>query len=134
MNRNKLHEIVKRCEQAQKGPWFPYIEGVNMDCGDSFIRTAGEDIYLKPGASEADHEFIAAARQDIPELAKELCSLYENKTATLSEKQLREIRSRCELSSEKPVDHTVNSVPDNEFIINARDDVLWLLNNIKQFH
>jgi hypothetical protein len=38
--------------------------------GDHFIRTAGEDIYLH-GATLADQDFVASARQDIPMLIRE---------------------------------------------------------------
>ena len=42
-----------------------------MECGSSFIRTQGEDIELT-GASEADYDFIAHARQDIIMLLDEI--------------------------------------------------------------
>ena len=42
--------------------------------GDHFIMTAGEDIYLH-GATLADHDFIAAAKQDIPLLVDEIRKL-----------------------------------------------------------
>jgi hypothetical protein len=39
--------------------------------GSSFISTAGDDIELA-GASQADQDFVAAARQDIPRLLEEI--------------------------------------------------------------
>ena len=42
-----------------------------MMSGSDFIRTGGADIYLT-GATTADHDFIAGARQDIPKLIAEI--------------------------------------------------------------
>ena len=39
--------------------------------GSSFIMTGGEDIYLT-GATGADQDFIAAARQDVALLVEEV--------------------------------------------------------------
>jgi ABC-type nitrate/sulfonate/bicarbonate transport system substrate-binding protein len=44
-----------------------WVEGRDHESGDHFISTGGEDIYLT-GATLADQDFIAAARQDIPAL------------------------------------------------------------------
>jgi hypothetical protein len=63
----ELEEIKKRCHAATGGPWKSYIEGRDHTSGSNFIRTAGEDIELI-GATEADQDFIAHARQDIPRL------------------------------------------------------------------
>ncbi|MGD0961514.1 MAG: hypothetical protein ABSB19_17025 [Methylomonas sp.] len=64
--------IKTRCEQATPQPWKAYIEARDNFSGSDFIQTGGEDIYLHPGASIADHEFIAHARQDIPKLIAEV--------------------------------------------------------------
>jgi hypothetical protein len=63
--------IEARCSAATPGPWRSFIEDRDHESGDSFIQTGGEDIYLT-GASVADHDFIAHARQDIPALIQEL--------------------------------------------------------------
>ena len=42
--------------------------------GSDFIMTAGEDVYLA-GATQADQDFIAAARTDIPRLVAEILRL-----------------------------------------------------------
>jgi hypothetical protein len=50
--------------------------------GSDFIMTGAEDIYLT-GATTADHDFIAHARQDVPRLISEidrLRKLLSNKT------------------------------------------------------
>ena len=45
------------------------IEGRDHESGSHFIRTAGEDIELI-GASVADQDFIASARQDVVRLVR----------------------------------------------------------------
>ncbi len=68
---NELSEIKKRAEKATKGPWKAYIEGRDMQSASSFIQTTGKDIELTD-ATEADYDFIANARQDIPKLLEEI--------------------------------------------------------------
>ncbi len=68
---NELDEIRKRTESATKGPWKACIEDRDFQSGSSFIKTQGEDIELI-GATEADYDFIANARQDIPKLLDEI--------------------------------------------------------------
>jgi hypothetical protein len=69
-----LDEIERRCAAATPGPWKSYIEGRDHTSGDSFIMTGGNDIYLS-GATPADQDFIAHARQDLPALIREIRSL-----------------------------------------------------------
>lgn len=69
-----LSEIAKmkeRYEHATPEPWKSYIEGQDQTSGSSFIMTKEEDIYLQ-GASVANLDFIAHARQDIPRLVAEI--------------------------------------------------------------
>ena len=66
-----LAAIRQRCSRATAGPWKSYIEGRDHTSGSNFIMTSGEDIELL-GASEADQDFIAHARQDIPLLLAEI--------------------------------------------------------------
>ena len=68
---NELSAIRERAEKATKGPWKAFVEGRDMECGSSFIQTQGEDIELL-GATEADYDFIAHARQDIISLLDEI--------------------------------------------------------------
>jgi hypothetical protein len=70
----ELREILRRCEAATGGPWQSFIEGRDHDSGSNFIRTSGEDIDLSY-VSEADQDFIAAARQDVPRLVAEIARL-----------------------------------------------------------
>lgn len=74
----ELNAIELRANRAQQGPWKAYIENRDHESGDNFIMTGefdsssrGEDIYLS-GATDADHDFIAHARQDIPRLIQEI--------------------------------------------------------------
>lgn len=68
---NHLDEIVARHKAATAGPWTSFVEGRDHTSGSSFIRTGGDDIELS-GATDADQDFIAHARQDIPRLLAEV--------------------------------------------------------------
>jgi len=70
----ELEAILRRCKAASPAPWISYVEGRDHTSGDSFIQVAGgakDDIYLT-GATLADQDFIANARQDIPRLVEEV--------------------------------------------------------------
>ncbi|MDE6779918.1 MAG: hypothetical protein K2J40_00455 [Ruminococcus sp.] len=71
MNDKELEAIRSRCEKATSGPWISYIEGRDIECGSSFIQTAGDDLEIT-GASTADYDFIAHAKQDIITLLDEI--------------------------------------------------------------
>jgi hypothetical protein len=72
-----------RYQATSIAPWVSFIEGRDCESGSSFImtgiekgdniwdKTRGEDIYLS-GATNADQDFIAHARQDIPMLIAEI--------------------------------------------------------------
>jgi hypothetical protein len=63
-----------RASAATEGPWKSFIEGRDHFGGSDVIRTEGEDIELT-GATQADQDFIASARQDVPRLIAEVCRL-----------------------------------------------------------
>ena len=70
-----LNEIRRRCDSSTGGPWKAFVEGRDHASGSSFIMTGtaelrGPDIELS-GATDADLDFIAHARQDIPLLLEE---------------------------------------------------------------
>ncbi len=75
MTESDLAEIAARCEGATAGPWTSFIEGRDHTSGENFIQTACDDIYFV-GCSEADQDFIANARQDIPLLIAEVRRLW----------------------------------------------------------
>ena len=72
--------IQDRCASASAGPWQSLVEGRDQALGgSSFIMTGpelerGNDIYLD-GATIADQDFIASARQDVPRLVEEVFRL-----------------------------------------------------------
>ncbi len=66
-----IRQIKMRSELATPSPWISYVEGREQMSGSDFIKTGGEDIYLT-GATKADQDFIAHARQDIPVLLAEV--------------------------------------------------------------
>jgi hypothetical protein len=71
MSDDELAAMRERLAQATGGPWLSFVEGRDFVSGSSFIRTAAEDIYLS-GASIADQDFIAHARQDMARLLDEI--------------------------------------------------------------
>jgi hypothetical protein len=83
MKDTELEAIRQRCENATPGPWKSFIEGRDHTSGSSFIMTGsvesrGNDIELS-GATTADQDFIAHARQDIPQLLAEITRLKADK-------------------------------------------------------
>jgi len=94
----RVEEILQRCEKATKGPWqFAwsvystdgykaydaafFAEGKSNEDGrgwrsDNIICHFGEDDYDRPRPGDApndpDGEFMAASRQDLPDLASSL--------------------------------------------------------------
>jgi hypothetical protein len=83
MSEQELEAIKLRYEATTVAPWVSFIEGRDCESGSSFIMTGiekganiwgekrGEDIYLT-GVTNADMDFIAHARQDIPKLITEI--------------------------------------------------------------
>ncbi|MDB4993721.1 MAG: hypothetical protein JWM74_1153 [Myxococcaceae bacterium] len=72
----ELKAIHQRSEHASRGPWRVVLEGRDQWGGASFIMTGpdddrGEDLNVV-GASEADLEFIARERKDIPRMLSEI--------------------------------------------------------------
>jgi hypothetical protein len=81
----ELVKIEQRAENASPGPWQAFIEGRDHLSGDTIIRIGGLDMsmpdmyihYSSSGPTEvpvpdADLDFIANARQDIPRLVVEV--------------------------------------------------------------
>ena len=66
-----LDAIRARLNATTAGPWKSFVEGRGHTSGSNFIRTAGDDIELS-GATVADQDFIASARQDIEILLNEI--------------------------------------------------------------
>ncbi|WP_027051419.1 hypothetical protein [Mesorhizobium erdmanii] len=72
----ELQEMEARAAAAHPGPWKSWGEGRDFLSGSSFIQTGegsdrGDDIEIT-GATVADQDFMAAARQDIPRLIVEV--------------------------------------------------------------
>lgn len=81
INEQELKDIELRCFLAQSTPWKAYIEGRDHESGSSFIKTGesdqrGEDLEIL-GATNADLDFIAHARQDVPRLIEEIRRLIQ---------------------------------------------------------
>ena len=76
MTEEELTQIRQRCLAATPGPWKSFVEGRDHTSGSNFIRTGleanqGSDIELI-GATVADQDFTASARQDVPRLLDEI--------------------------------------------------------------
>jgi hypothetical protein len=83
MTNQELEAIKARYEATSVAPWVSFIEGRDCESGSSFIMTGipkgehiwgenrGEDLEII-GATNADLDFIAHARQDIPRLLEEI--------------------------------------------------------------
>ena len=74
----ELDEIERRCQAARPGPWTSHVEGRDFGGGSNFIMVGeqfapdrGEDIELC-GATIADQDFMASARQDVVRLVAEV--------------------------------------------------------------
>ncbi|MEO5322297.1 hypothetical protein PV773_03135 [Mesorhizobium sp. CC13] len=74
-----LDIIEARFRRASTGPWKSYVEGRDRVGGSSFIMVgegAGrQDDMELTGATAADQDFIAEARQDIPAPVAEVRAL-----------------------------------------------------------
>lgn len=66
-----LDLIEVRLRAATPGPWKSFVEGRDHTSGSSFIATPDADIELT-GATTADQDFIAHAREDLPKLLDEV--------------------------------------------------------------
>lgn len=76
MNEEELTAIEGRCNAATTGPWVACMEGRDHESGSDFIMRGtadmrSDDLELS-NASQADFDFIAHARQDIPRLVAEV--------------------------------------------------------------
>ena len=67
----ELDRIAARLRDAAPEPWTSYVEGRDHDSGSSFIQTPSSDMELS-GATVADQDFIAHARQDVARLLDEI--------------------------------------------------------------
>jgi hypothetical protein len=76
LSEGELSDMEARVAATSPGPWRSFVEGRDHLSGSSFIMTGagdqrGNDIELT-GATVADQDFIAAARQDVPRLIAEI--------------------------------------------------------------
>ncbi|MFK8003031.1 MAG: hypothetical protein AB8H86_25910 [Polyangiales bacterium] len=72
----ELTAIEDRCNAATAGPWVAYVEGRDHESGSDFIMRGppdkrSDDLELS-NAGQADIDFVAHARQDIPRLVAEV--------------------------------------------------------------
>ena len=76
LTQRDIENIELRLNASQKGPWKAHIEGRDHTSGCDFIMTGkgpnrGADLEIT-GATAADLDFIANAKQDIRTLIDEI--------------------------------------------------------------
>lgn len=79
MSNIDLDKIIQSYSKATKAPWKSYIEGRDHESGSSFIMTGeekerGYDIEFV-AIKDEDQDFIAMARNKMPELVNEILRL-----------------------------------------------------------
>lgn len=81
LSERELDEIESRVASASCGPWFSYVLGRDREACSNCIEIgccnelgSFEAIELV-GGTVADQDFIAAARQDLPRLLREVRTL-----------------------------------------------------------
>lgn len=153
----ELADIQARCDRASAGPWTSIVEGRDQESGSSFIMTAGEDVDPL-GMRPDDQDFVAHARQDIPQLVDEIRRLSRGEEPRVGAGELAEMAGRCDRASAGPW-RTFPSPPasttgaaaavatgpggqdfelrgttedDHEFIAHARQDVPRLLAEVRR--
>jgi type II secretory pathway component PulJ len=77
LSEKNLEEIRKRTECARPGPWKSYIEGRDHEAGSNYIQVSDNNqemstLEFSGKVTEADQDFIAHAREDIPALLSEI--------------------------------------------------------------
>lgn len=77
LSEEKIEEIRKRSQASRPGPWKSNIEGRDHYSGSNFIMVPGDSsemttLEFSGKVTEADQDFIAHAREDIPALIAEI--------------------------------------------------------------
>lgn len=70
-----LELMHRRTEAASRGPWISYVVGRDMEAGLNCIEVGYYDVMEVLGATVADQDFIANAREDMPRLIREVRQL-----------------------------------------------------------
>jgi hypothetical protein len=73
----ELRAIEDRCRTASPSPWFSYVVGRNLEAGLNCIELGSARLIEIVGATVADQDFIANARQDVPNLLHYVRSLQQ---------------------------------------------------------
>ena len=67
-----LELMERRSQAATPGPWISFVVGRDLEAGLNCIEVGYYDVMEVIGASAADQDFIAGAREDVPRLIKEV--------------------------------------------------------------
>lgn len=68
----ELDRIERRTRSATPGPWWSYVVGRDLEAGLNCIEVSGCKTIEVIGATVADQDFIAHAREDVPRLIQEI--------------------------------------------------------------
>ena len=71
----ELDAMERRCNAATPGPWFSYVVGRDLEAGLNCIELGTASLMEVLGASVADQDFIAGAREDMARLIAEVRAL-----------------------------------------------------------
>jgi len=100
LSERELERMERLAEAATAGPWISYLLGRDADAGSNCIELGScnelgsfQSIELI-GASAADQDFIASARQDIPRLLGEVRALKARLDVLLTKEGMDGIEAR----------------------------------------
>ena len=72
LSNDELVGIERRAQAAACGPWYSYVVGRNIEAGLNCIQLGSCETLELVGASVADQDFAAHAREDVPRLVAEV--------------------------------------------------------------
>jgi hypothetical protein len=126
LTKEEMTEIKMRCERATAGPWRSNIEARDEACGRDIIGTESDNFHFE-GASVDDQDFIAHARQDIPNLIAEIERLMtESEFPLLTRGEVVEIKRRCERATAGPWKSYIEArdkISGPDFIMTEGEDI-----------
>lgn len=75
LTERELDLMERRSQAASPGPWISFVVGRDLEAGLNCIEVGYCALMEVLGGTEADQDFIASAREDLPRLVKEVRSL-----------------------------------------------------------
>jgi len=72
LTERELDLMERRSQAASPGPWISFVVGRDLEAGLNCIEVGYCALMEVLGGTEADQDFIASAREDVPRLVKEV--------------------------------------------------------------